>query len=144
MLPSSLDPVLADVVASDSLDTGIEAAHVPGETTLLTSKFAIYEDSPDHEAKNLLTHSACTMAISSDDESPAAAKKALGKENISPTEGLWAGDSPVARTTGQPRIPLGELDPAEFSLIWEEESAQGEESAPCESEPGMLAVASNV
>lgn len=220
LLPISLDAVLELIVSSDSPDVGVEAVHVLDDATPITSKFNIHEDSHDQEMTNLLTHSACTMDISSDDESSIAAKEALGKENISPTDGLYASvptntETPASRKdlmTDQPRTPLGDLDPAGFDAegcdensyliipadddlledanyatiskycaaiskyyaaiekdlgemetsllgwtaptksfsneassfdIWESESANGEEGAHCDSESGMLAIASN-
>ena len=86
--------------------------------------FPIHQDTPDEEAGNLMEHAACTLDISSDEESTAA-KNSRGKENIPPTEDLAAFAAPVQATssvlanrkdmmTDSTREALGELEASHF------------------------------
>ena len=81
--------------------------------------FDIREDTEEEEAKNLMNHSICTLDISSDDESRAAAKDDRGKENIPPVDGFVYSSATVTSSradmmTDEPRTPLGALDTKDF------------------------------
>jgi hypothetical protein len=50
--------------------------------------FNIHEDTPEEWATNMMEHSACTLDISSDEESTAKMKDKMGKENIPPLDDI--------------------------------------------------------
>ena len=85
-------------------------------------QFMIHEDSKDEESSNLMEHRTCTLDLSSDDESRAAARDDRGKENIPPVDGM---NAPVRASTALPasrkdmmtdgaRSPLGDLNAKDF------------------------------
>jgi len=94
--------------------------------------FAIWEDTPELEAQNLMEHCAGVLDISSDDEAGASSKKTdRGKENVAPAD--YVVPNPVALgkakgvlkarrsahidamiDVGEERAPLGALSARDF------------------------------
>lgn len=119
-LPFSLDSALSSTVTASPPNAEITPLHTSHKTVPKGWQFIIYEDTEEEETENLLTHSANTMDISDDEGSP---KDSRGKENIPPTEGMYAGARttntpiPLSRKnmmTDEPRTPLGSLDAVDF------------------------------
>ena len=80
--------------------------------------FDIHQDTEQEKDLNLMNHNACTLDISSDDESRAAVKNDRGKENIPPTDGfVYSATVPSWRAdmmTDEPRTPLLALNEKEY------------------------------
>lgn len=93
--------------------------------------FAIWEDTPDQEAQNLMEHCAGILDISSDEEAGPSKKIDRGKENIAPAD--YVTPNPVAvgqakgalkarrsihvdtmADVGEERAPLGALPTEDF------------------------------
>lgn len=86
-LPFSLDAAL-----SGTIPTYVPKKEANVEESMPNSWFFdIHEDTPEEEATNLMEHSACTLDISSDDDSETKLineAKERGKENIPPPDYL--------------------------------------------------------
>lgn len=119
--PSLLDAPLSGAVTSSLPNVEIKPPHMLDDTVPTGWKFDIHEDTKDEEIGNLVIHSATTRDISSD-TAGINAKADRGKENILPTDGIYAVDpknNPAStgrnnRMTNRRRTPLGDLDIAEF------------------------------
>lgn len=139
-VPLSLDAALSGTISSYKPVQPVEVPTLE-ESIPKSWIFDIHEDTKQGENLNLMNHGACTLDISSDDESRAAAKDDRGKENIPPTNGLAYSSATVTSMradimTDEPRIPLVALDETEFY-------AQGSDASsnivvPAENEIGEL------
>ncbi|MCJ1466705.1 hypothetical protein MMC07_005325 [Pseudocyphellaria aurata] len=118
--PFSLDSALMGADTASPSNTSVKPLHTSHKAYPKRWQFTIYEDTKDQESEILLTHSTTTMDISDDEGS---AKDTRGKENIPPTEGMYAGTPvtdpiiPLSRKnimTEEPRTPLGSLHAADF------------------------------
>ena len=117
-VPFSLDAALSGTVSSYKPAQPAEVLTLE-ESIPESWMFDIHQDTPEKEAGNLLNHYTCTLDISSDDESRAAAKDDRGKENIPPVDGLVYASATVASSradmmTDEPRTPLGTLNAKDF------------------------------
>ena len=117
-VPFSLDAALSSIAPPHKPPQPVEVPTLE-ESTPKSWMFDIYEDTKQEEAGNLMNHYTCTLDISSDDESRAAAKDDRGKENIPPVDGLAYSSATVAFTradmmTDEPRTPLGALNAMDF------------------------------
>ncbi|KAH9219363.1 hypothetical protein DL95DRAFT_384416 [Leptodontidium sp. 2 PMI_412] len=78
--------------------------------------FDIHEDTEEELATNLMEHGACTLDISSDEESAARERDARGKENVPPVDDVSQTRSVLGTSTSTSLSGLGgELD-AEASM----------------------------
>ncbi|KAG4421718.1 hypothetical protein IFR04_005094 [Cadophora malorum] len=75
--------------------------------------FEIHEDTEEELATNLMEHGACTLDISSDEESAARERDARGKENVPPMDDVSQTRSGLATSSSSSGIAIGvngELD----------------------------------
>ncbi len=117
-LPFSLDAALSGTVSSYKPAQPVEVPTLE-ESGPKSWMFDIYQDTEEKEAENLMNHYTCTLDISSDDESRAAAKDDRGKENIPPTDGVVYSSAALVTArvdmmTDEARSPLGTLDAKDF------------------------------
>ncbi|KAG4435050.1 hypothetical protein IFR05_009474 [Cadophora sp. M221] len=77
--------------------------------------FDIHEDTEEELATNLMEHGACTLDISSDEESAARERDARGKENVPPVDDVSQTRTVLGNATSSTLGLGGELD-AEASM----------------------------
>jgi hypothetical protein len=89
-LPFSLDAALSGTIPSYTPKPSVDISTSTFEDSMpKTWFFDIHEDTAEQEATNLMEHSACTLDISSDDDSETKLRneaKERGKENIPPPD----------------------------------------------------------
>ncbi|PVH79598.1 hypothetical protein DL98DRAFT_492661 [Cadophora sp. DSE1049] len=72
--------------------------------------FDIHEDTEEELATNLMEHGACTLDISSDEESAARERDARGKENVPPMDDVSQTRTALATALSSATGMTGELD----------------------------------
>lgn len=127
-LPLSIDAALSGTIPSykpspvATKDAKINEYPTLDKYVSKKRQFEVYEESEEVQDQNVVIHRACNLDIS-DDESSFDSKEGLGKENIPPTDGSYAGlpepaTSPSAMRrnlmTDGPRTPLADLEARDF------------------------------
>jgi len=71
--------------------------------------FAIYEDTEEELATNLMEHSTCTLDISSDEESAVRERDMRGKENVPPPDDVSQTRTVISDPAAQTEMEMSEV-----------------------------------